>query len=142
MVFDQPAGNLFVVRIAGNTAGPAAQASLDFAVAELGVDLIVVLGHTACGAAAAAASGTCGGHLAPILAPICKIARKHPNASVDELATLNVVSTMADLTAHDGPVGQAVADGRVAIRGAVHDLVTGQLHPVAADAARDVTARP
>ncbi len=133
VVFDQPAGNLFVIRIAGNTAGPAAQASLDFAVAELGVDLIVVLGHTSCGAVSAAASGTCGGHLAPIVAPICKIARRHPDASVDELAALNVANTMADLAAHDGPIAQALADGRVEIRGAVHDLVTGQLHPVAAD---------
>ncbi|HSL74651.1 MAG TPA: carbonic anhydrase [Ilumatobacteraceae bacterium] len=142
VVFDQPAGNLFVIRIAGNTAGPAAQASLDYAVAELGVDLIVVLGHTSCGAVTAAASGTCGGHLAPIVAPICKIARHHPDASVDELAALNVASTMADLTAHDGPIAQAVAEGRLEIRGALHDLVSGRLHPVAADAAAaDVTSR-
>jgi carbonic anhydrase len=135
VVFDQPAGSLFVIRIAGNTTGPAAQASLDYAVAELGVDLIVVLGHTSCGAVTAAASGTCGGHLAPIVEPICRIARHHPEASVDELAALNVASTMADLAAHDGPVAQAVAEGRVEIRGALHDLVTGQLHPVAAEAA-------
>jgi carbonic anhydrase len=138
VVFDQPAGSLFVIRIAGNTAGPAAQASLDFAVAELGVDLIVVLGHTACGAVTAAASGTCGGHLAPIVEPICRIARLHPDASVDELAALNVASTMADLAAHDGPVARAVAEGRLEIRGALHDLVTGQLRPVTADAATPV----
>lgn len=141
VVFDQPAGNLFVIRIAGNTAGPAAQASLDYAVAELGVDLIVVLGHTSCGAVTAAASGTCGGHLAPIVAPICKIARRHPDATVDELAALNVASTMADLAAHEGPITKAIAEGRLEIRGALHDLVTAQLHPVAADTAtRDVTA--
>jgi carbonic anhydrase len=132
VIFDQPAGNLFVVRIAGNTACPSARASLDFAVAELGVDLVVVLGHTACGAVTAAASGTCGGHLAAIVAPICEIARAHPDRSVDELAALNVAGTMAELAAHDGPVGRAVADGRVEIRGAVHDLVTGRLHPVTA----------
>jgi carbonic anhydrase len=142
VVFDQPAGSLFVIRIAGNTAGPAAQASLEFAVAELGVDLIVVLGHTACGAVTAAASGTCGGHLAPIVAPICKIARAHPNTSVDELAALNVAVTMADLAAHDGPIAEAVADGRVEIRGAMHDLVTGRLHAVSADTADAVATPP
>jgi carbonic anhydrase len=140
VVFDQPAGNLFVIRIAGNTAGPAAQASIEFAVDELGVDLIVVLGHTACGAVTAAASGTCGGHLAPIVAPICRIARDHPTASIDELAALNVASTMADLAAHDGPIRQAVAEGRVEIRGAMHDLATGRLHPVPADAAQGVAS--
>jgi carbonic anhydrase len=134
VVFDQPAGNLFVIRIAGNTAGPAALASLEYAVAELGVDLIVVLGHTTCGAVTAAASGTCGGHLAPIVEPICRIARLHPEASVDDLATLNVAGTMADLALHDGPIARAVAEGRLEIRGAMHDLVTGQLRPVAAAA--------
>ncbi len=139
VVFDQPAGNLFVIRIAGNTAGPAAQASLEYAVAELGVDLIVVLGHTTCGAVTAAASGTCGGHLAPIVEPICRIARMYPNASVDELAALNVANTMADLAAQDGPISQAVADGRLEIRGALHDLVTGRLHSVAAHAEERAT---
>jgi carbonic anhydrase len=138
VVFDQPAGSLFVIRIAGNTAGPAALASLDFAVAELGVDLIVVLGHTACGAVTAAASGTCGGHLAPIVEPICRIAQLHPDASVDELAILNVAGTMADLAAHDGPIAQAIAEGRLEIRGALHDLVTGQLRPVTPDASTPV----
>jgi carbonic anhydrase len=127
-----------VIRIAGNTAGPAALASLDFAVAELGVDLIVVLGHTACGAVTAAASGTCGGHLAPIVEPICRIAQLHPDASVDELAILNVAGTMADLAAHDGPIAQAIAEGRLEIRGALHDLVTGQLRPVTPDASTPV----
>jgi carbonic anhydrase len=137
VVFDQPAGSLFVIRIAGNTAGPAAQASLDYAVAELGVDLIVVLGHTSCGAVTAAASGTCGGHLAPIVAPICRIARQHPDATVDELAALNVAATMTDLSTHDGPIPRAIADGRLEIRGAVHDLVTGRLHPVTPAAMHD-----
>ncbi len=134
VVFDQPAGNLFVIRIAGNTIGPAALASLDFAVAELGVDLIVVLGHTSCGAVTAAASGTCGGYLAPIVAPICEIARRHPEMSVDELAVRNVANTVAQLAEHDGPVGRGVAAGRVEIRGAIHDLTTGRLEPVTSEA--------
>ena len=133
VVFDQPAGSLFVVRIAGNTAGPAALASLDFAVSELGIDLIVVLGHTSCGAVTAAASGKCGGHLASIVSPICDIARDHPDVSIDELAALNVAGTMADLAAHDGPVGRATAERRAEIRGAVHNLVAGRLETVTAD---------
>ncbi|MFN3256574.1 MAG: carbonic anhydrase [Ilumatobacter sp.] len=134
VVFDQPAGNLFVIRIAGNTACPAALASLDYAVSELGVDLVVVLGHTSCGAVTAAASGTCGGHLAPIVAPICEIARRYPGVAVDDLAALNVLNTMDELSAHDGPVGQAITSGAVEVRGALHDLVTGRLRTVTADA--------
>lgn len=49
-VFDQGLGDLFVVRVAGNVAGPSQVGSLEFAVSQLGVRLIVVLGHSACGA--------------------------------------------------------------------------------------------
>ena len=130
VLFDQPAGNLFVVRIAGNTAASSAVASLDYAVANLGVDLIVVLGHTNCGAVTAAVEGTCDGHLAPIVAPICELARTNPDLEPDRVAELNVIKTMADLLDHDGPVGRAASAGEVEIRGAIHDLRTGRLEPV------------
>lgn len=130
VLFDQPAGNLFVIRIAGNTAVPSALASLDYAIAVLEVDLIVVLGHTSCGAVTAAATGTCKGHLEPIVAPICAIAQQHPLAEIDHLAALNVASTMSVLHSHDGPVGEAARNGRLTIRGAIHDLNTGRLAPV------------
>lgn len=130
VVFDQPAGNLFVIRIAGNTAVPSAVASLDYAVAKLGVDLIIVLGHTSCGAVTAAAGGTCDGHLEPIVAPICAIAQANPEADIDKISALNVANTMHALAKHDGPVGQAAAIGQLEIRGAIHDLTTGRLRPV------------
>lgn len=130
VVFDQPAGELFVVRIAGNTASPAALASLDYAVAVLGVDLIIVLGHTGCGAVAAAASGACGGHLAPIVEPICEIARVMPNAPADVIAQRNVAAAVAALSDHHGPVGDAARAGQLEIRGAIHDLSSGRLEPV------------
>lgn len=130
-LFGQPPGSLFVVRVAGNTAGPAAAASLDFAVDQLGVGLIVVLGHTGCGAVAAAAAGTCDGYLAPVVDPICELAAAHPEATAEELVHLNVDATVAALRAHDGPVGVAARDGSVDIRAAVHDLHSGELlvHP-------------
>lgn len=130
IVFNQPAGTLFVVRIAGNTASPAALASLDYAVAQLGVELLVVLGHTGCGAVQAAASGTCGGDLAPIVEPICAIARQMPNADLDEIVHRNVAVTVDALAHHSGPLGLAARSGRLEIRGAVHDLLSGQLLPV------------
>jgi carbonic anhydrase len=50
LIFDQGVGDLFVVRVAGNIAGPSQVGSIEFAVSDLGVRLIVVLGHTGCGA--------------------------------------------------------------------------------------------
>ena len=54
IVFDQGAGDLFVIRVAGNIVGPTQYDSLAFAVAQFGIRLIVVLGHTHCGAVLAA----------------------------------------------------------------------------------------
>ncbi len=53
IVFDQGLGDLFVIRVAGNIAGPSQVGSVEFAVARLGVRLVVVLGHTHCGAVVA-----------------------------------------------------------------------------------------
>jgi len=50
MIFDQGVGDLFVVRVAGNVIAPSLLASVEFAVANFGSPLIVVLGHTLCGA--------------------------------------------------------------------------------------------
>jgi carbonic anhydrase len=57
VIFDQPLGNLFEVRIAGNITGPLGLASLEYAYEHLGTTLLVVLGHTKCGAVTAACSG-------------------------------------------------------------------------------------
>ncbi|GIW40314.1 MAG: carbonic anhydrase [Candidatus Binatia bacterium] len=54
ILFDCKAGELFVVRVAGNVAGPLEIASLEFAVESLGTRLVLVLGHTNCGAVASA----------------------------------------------------------------------------------------
>ena len=139
VIFDQPAGQLFVVRIAGNTASPSALASLDFAVGELGVELLVVLGHTDCGAVAAAAAGTCDGHLAPVVRPICELATEHPDLTPAELVPLNVATTVAALTAHPGPTGEAARSAQLAIRGAVYDLASGRLREV--DPTNDASVR-
>lgn len=57
LLFDQGFGDLFSCRVAGNVASPADIASLEYAVAHLGVPVVMVLGHARCGAVAAAVSG-------------------------------------------------------------------------------------
>src|SRR5262249_37305843 len=78
LIFDQGIGDLFVVRVAGNIvsgAGPTVKGSIEFAVAELGVRLIMVLGHSQCGAVKAAiahaeAKDTLPGSLGDLISPI------------------------------------------------------------------------
>lgn len=132
VVFDRTAGDLFSVRIAGNTASPAAVASLEFAVDELGVDLIVVLGHTECGAVAAAIADT--DAMAAVVEPIRSVVARHPTAEPGEISCLNVAATMDALVATSSVIADAVAAGRLAIRGGVYDLASGELHEVARSA--------
>ena len=54
LIFDQGLGDLFVIRVAGNVVSPEELGSVEFAVGQLGSRLVVVLGHTACGAVTAA----------------------------------------------------------------------------------------
>ncbi len=56
IVFDQGLGDLFVIRVAGNIAGPSEIGSVEFAATQLGIRLVVVLGHTGCGAVRATLS--------------------------------------------------------------------------------------
>ncbi len=133
VIFDQPAGSLFVVRIAGNTPTPAAVASLDYAVDELGVELIVVLGHTDCGAVAAACAGVCGGYLEAVTSSICAGVDRRPCTDPDRLAAANARSTVRTLAAGPSPTGRAVRSGRVAIEGAVYDLATDDIRPLLID---------
>lgn len=127
VLFDQPAGSLFVVRIAGNTANPSTLASLDYAVDQLGVDLLVVLGHTSCGAVAAAMDRVCAGTFGPVTSPICGLVEANPDASPEELSGRNVLAAIEAIRSHEGPAGRAVREGRVRVEGSVHDLRSGRL---------------
>lgn len=137
-LFGLEPGEAFVVRVAGNSATPDVVASLTFAVDALGVDLVVVLGHTGCGAVAAAMAATTDVSYSPILAPIdeviewCTAQHEHehgPSAAPDATTVLraNVARNVARLRRDRGPLGAAIAAGRVDVRGAVIDLVTGDL---------------
>lgn len=131
VLFDAPAGSLFVVRHAGNTASPAAIASLDFAVEHLGVRLVMVLGHTSCGAVTAALAGSRDPDLVEVVEPIAAVIDACGHCgTVDEAVTANVAAAVDALVDHDGAVGRGARSGNVVVRGVVHDLATGELRPV------------
>jgi carbonic anhydrase len=129
VIFGSEPGSSFVVRLAGNSATAGAVASLTYAVAVLGVDLIVVLGHTGCGAVAAALDADTDPHFNPILTPIdemlaaCATCRDDLDAAV----ATNVRHNVERLRRDRGPLGRAIAAGQVDVRGAVHDLRSGDL---------------
>ena len=137
LVFDQGLGDIFVVRLAGNFLDDDGLASLEYAVKFLGAPLLMVLGHTNCGAIAAAVKvvmerATLPGHLPELIKSIepAVIAAhgKHPSdlvaAAIEENVKLNV-KRMHD----DEPIfSEALAAKKIAAVGGVYDLATGKVN--------------
>ena len=97
ILFDAGPGELFVVRVAGNVTNPSSIASIEYAVANLGAKLIVVMAHESCGAVAAAIEGVDGGknlntllgYIKPVVGPgdsaVNEVARRNARQSADRL---------------------------------------------------------
>jgi carbonic anhydrase len=136
-LFGAGLGELFIVRTAGNYLDDAGFGSIAFAVAQLGVPLVVVLGHEQCGAVAAAAAVVADNAqfppaltrmVQPILpAAIDARARRGADADLVDLAIhLNVSRVVKGLReASDPIIGDPVRAGRVKVVGAYYDLATG-----------------
>jgi carbonic anhydrase len=136
VVFDQGVGDLFVVRIAGNVvsgAGPFIKGSIEFAVAELGARLIVVLGHEACGAVKAAvahidANDTLPGairDLVEVIRPAAAAVRGKPGDKLENAIKANVAMGVERLKGLDPILSGLVKKGDVKVVGAVYKLRTG-----------------
>jgi carbonic anhydrase len=136
LVFDQGPGDVFVVRLAGNLLNDDGFASLEYAVKFLRAPLVMVLGHTNCGAVAAAVKAVqehaeLPGHLPDLVNSIepAVIAAhaKHPSdlvaAAIEENVRLNV-KRLDD----DAPIlSEALAAKKIDIVGGIYDLATGKV---------------
>jgi carbonic anhydrase len=138
VLFDQGVGDLFVVREAGNVvsgAGAVVKGSIEYAVAELGVPVIVVLGHTSCGAIKAALKhidahdqlpGSIG-DLVKILRPAVASVKGKPGDPVDNAIRANVEMGVQRLKTLKPVLAAAVAQKRLRVVGGVYDLKTGRV---------------
>lgn len=130
IVFDQGFGDLFVTRIAGNVAATENIASLEFATQVLGAKVVYVLGHTSCGAVAAAARGEpVPGQISALfqhIRPAVRAAQGDPVAAVRE----NVKIQAQTLVEASTVIASLVAAGKVLVAGGVFDLETGRVEPV------------
>jgi len=133
LVFDAGLGDLFVVRVAGNTADESAIGSIEYAVEHLGATLIVVLGHERCGAVKAAvdsadATAPAPGHLPAVLEPIApavKQVKNFPGDTVDFAVRANVANTVEQLKTSDPVLSERLKSGKLQIVGGRYDLETG-----------------
>lgn len=126
ILFDEGFGDLFTVRVAGNVATPEEIASLEYAVGVLGSQVIVVLGHSSCGAVMAAVDGK------PVPGQISSLFQHiTPNvpagASVQEAVEANVRHQVGVLRSSSTVIREALDAGRVAVRGAVYSLEDGEV---------------
>jgi carbonic anhydrase len=136
LAFDQGPGDLFVVRVAGNFVNDDMLASLEYGVEFLGVPLIMVLGHTNCGAIAATVKviqkGTLlPGHLPDLVRSLKPAVRLAGSAHDDDLlarATIeNVKLNTSRLMVSKPLIGQYVRRGKVKVVGGIYDLATGKV---------------
>ena len=136
LAFDQGPGDLFVVRVAGNFVNEDGLASLEFGSAVLQSPMILVLGHTRCGAISATIdvvkNGTkLPGHLPSLvnsIKPAVLAAQKEKAADLLEAATAaNVRLNVARLKTAKPILAQRVAEKKLTIVGGVYDLATGKV---------------
>ena len=137
--FDSGRGDLFVCRVAGNFANADIVASFEYAVANLGTPLIVVLGHDACGAVSATLQslkdgGTLPGHLPSLVSNLAAAAQAgsaQPGDPLGNAIRQNVVDTVAKLASATPILSAAVEHHRVRIVGGIYRLASGLVEMVA-----------
>ena len=133
-VFDQSLGDLFVVRSAGNIADAIGVGSMEFAVQNLGSTVIVIVGHTACGAVKAACSGDKmpTANLQAIvdkIDPAVEMAKGQAKGDdlLDAAIRDNVHQSAKDLLAHSEVLRHMVDEGKISVVEAIYHLDTGKV---------------
>jgi len=144
-IFDAGPGDLFIVRVAGNIAGSPVgglMGSVEYGVEHLKSQVILVMGHTKCGAVTAAVkfsqTGDClyeklGPNLgatiehikSPVAAALGEAEEMTDTETVDNAIRLNVYHGMERLMSRSSTVAEAVYEKRVEIHGAIYDIATG-----------------
>jgi carbonic anhydrase len=131
--FDSVRGDLFVVRVAGNFVNDENLASLEYGVAVLYTPLVMVLGHSSCGAIISAiksidSNSTLPGHLPSLvsaLAPAVKAARGQSGDLVTNATKVNVKMTVERLKTATPILSKAIEDKKLMVVGGYYDLATG-----------------
>lgn len=134
LVFDQGVGDIFSARVAGNIVNEDILGSLEYACKVAGSKLILVLGHTKCGAVTAACNNVELGNITALLSKI-KPAVNHVikkdikvNDNTIELVTIqNIKQSVANLQAQSPILSEMAVKGEIMIAGAVYDVASGKV---------------
>lgn len=136
IIFDQGIGDIFVIRVAGNVAATDEIGSIEYAVDVRAVPLVVVLGHSLCGAVGAVLDAAklppnIANLLEPIKPAVDKARQANPQAAKDVLLkaaiTDNVWQALEDMLRQSPIIREKVRDNQVQLVGALYDLDSGQV---------------
>lgn len=139
LIFDQGIGDTFSTRLAGNVVDADQLGGIEYATKVIGSRLIVVMGHTQCGAVAGSCSGVELGVLTQLLQkiyPAVKSVKKANKTSelncqdvniVNAIAEQNVRNAVAEIKSKSKIVSDLISSGDVKVVGAMHDIRTGKV---------------
>lgn len=135
IIFDQGLGDLFDIRIAGNFLDDVVLGNMEYAVVELGVPLLVILGHERCGAVKAALDGKAlPGHLSTLVAaikPAVDSTKGQTGDAWDNAVRANVKMNVNKLQSSSPILAEAVKSGKLKVVGARYDLDSGKVEIIA-----------
>ncbi len=137
LIFDQGLGDIFSVRIAGNIINEDILGSMEFACKVAGSKMIVVLGHTRCGAIRGACDHVEMGNLTALLSKVQpavydeKSVTENRNSKngefVEKVAAINVKRTVQAIMERSPILKEMIESGDVGIAGGIHDITSGKV---------------
>lgn len=146
-IFDMSFGDLFCVRVAGNVVNDDILASIEYATHVAGAKLIVVLGHTRCGAICAACDGVEKGHITQLLAKIKPAVNAESETTTDRnssnsqfvanVTSLNIANTLQQIYSNSEILKLMIDQDTIGIVGATYNVESG--HVVFSDYSTDLT---
>ena len=141
IVFDQGLGDLFVIRVAGNIVAPSQLASVEYAAQRFGTSLVIVLGHTGCGAVDAALDdvlphttssppslSSIVSRIRPLIAPLVELDPDAPRETLMRAGVrANIRASVEHIRRGTALIEGMVNAGQMLVVGAEYDLVSGQV---------------
>ena len=127
LVFDQTIGQIFVTRVAGNMVTPEIIASLEYGVAVLGVEVLLVLGHSGCGAVKAAMKADSVPGQISALYPYLRPAVEQSGGDFNKAIAANAKIQAGLLRTSSPVIRDAIKAGKLRVESGVYDLATGKV---------------
>jgi carbonic anhydrase len=132
LVFDQGLGDLFSIRVAGNIVNNDILASIEYAIKYIGSKVLMVLGHTECGAIKSAKQGVTDGHITDLLKRIQPSITKamlddKEYQFEDKVAYANVENSLQEILNRSAIVKDMFEKGQIGIVGAVYNIENGEV---------------